>query len=449
MDSLARRSTGLLLEVRRAAGAPVTGDSVGHGDPACIRPDHRKRLRICADAVPAPRVRRSRACHEERPPPTSERIERSLHAGTLGRCSSPPPSATGWRCASRATARSTSGPIASSACAPARLAAGLVGLGIAPGDRVALFSDDAPGVDAGRLRRPLRRRDRRADLPHELARGVPTTCSRTPGARAVIVRGRRAARQDRAGPRRAARRSSTSSLIDGRPRARCRSPSSRARGADGRRAPSTASGVGRARRRGDDRLHVGHHRPAEGLHAHPRATCSRRSDAYERAPRPRRRRRDLPVPAAGPLARARHPARRARRGRHAGLLERRPDSARSTTSPTTRPTHVPSVPRVFEKIHTRALARGRGRRRGSSGAIFALGARDRPARPRGRSARAGVGPALRAAPRGRPTGSCCRRSARCSAADFDARADRRRADRAARCSSSSTPAACSCSRATA
>ena len=57
-----------------------------------------------------------------------------------------------------------------------------------------------PGVDLLRLRRPHRRRDRRADLPDELARGMPVRARelrRQGGDR----RGRGAARQDPPGPR--------------------------------------------------------------------------------------------------------------------------------------------------------------------------------------------------------------------------------------------------------
>ena len=54
---------------------------------------------------------------------------------------------------------------------PARVALGLIALGIEPGDRVAFWPTRAP---SGRTRasRSGRGRDRRADLPDQLARGV-------------------------------------------------------------------------------------------------------------------------------------------------------------------------------------------------------------------------------------------------------------------------------------
>ena len=70
------------------------------------------------------------------------------------------------------------------------IAGGLASLGVGPATRSAILVRDRPRVDAGRLRRVLRRRDGRARLPHELARGVRVralalgregrSCSRTP-----------------------------------------------------------------------------------------------------------------------------------------------------------------------------------------------------------------------------------------------------------------------------
>ena len=85
------------------------------------------------------------------------------------------------------------------------------------------------------------------------------------------LRGRGAARQGRS--RSAADCPALEHIVvdDAGRRASCRSPTC----ADARRRASTprdrrARGRGRARRRRDDRLHVGHDRPAEGLHAHAR-----------------------------------------------------------------------------------------------------------------------------------------------------------------------------------
>ena len=81
------------------------------------------------------------------------------------------------------------------------LARGLIALGIEAGDRVAILGGTDAGVDARRLRGPERRRGRRADLPHELAAGVRVRADALGGARGDL-RGRRPARQDRAGARR-------------------------------------------------------------------------------------------------------------------------------------------------------------------------------------------------------------------------------------------------------
>ena len=101
-------------------------------------------------------------------------------------------------------------------------------------------------------------------------------------------------------------------------------------------------------------LHVGHDRPAQGLRPHPRQLP--RGPRHGRGARPVRvrRRPDLPLPAAGPRLRAADPARR-----------------RSTVGATiayfggdtkqiipelmeVKPTYLPSVPRIFEKLYTLA-----------------------------------------------------------------------------------------------
>ena len=50
---------------------------------------------------------------------------------------------------------------------------GLQELGIERGDKVGILVEHEAGVDLLRLRHPRRRRHRRADLPDELARGMP------------------------------------------------------------------------------------------------------------------------------------------------------------------------------------------------------------------------------------------------------------------------------------
>ena len=89
------------------------------------------------------------------------------------------------------------------------LARGLAALGIAPGDRVALLGRHAARVDARRRRR--RGRGRRSTVPIYHTNS-PEECRYVlahSGARAILCEDAAAAREDRAGPRRAARRSST------------------------------------------------------------------------------------------------------------------------------------------------------------------------------------------------------------------------------------------------
>ena len=262
-------------------------------------------------------------------------------------------------------------------------------------------SADAAGVDARRLRRLCAGRGRRADLPHELAGGVP-----------VRARPLRRARGDRARTPRRSRRSQAVRascpalehvVVDRRrgARAPCARRAARARRGDGRRVARRArSQARRARRRGDDRLHVGHDRPAEGLRAHARATCSRRSTMYERQLELAGERRRSSC-----SCRSRTCSRASTQlvaldvggtlafwsGDPARLLE---DLAAS------RPTHFPSVPRVFEKVHTGALAAWRTRRRAQRALFDWALATGR--RARGRRARAArVGPLAARAPRAR------------------------------------------------
>ena len=189
------------------------------------------------------------------------------------------------------------------------------------------------------------------------------TCSSTPGVARSSARTQSSSRRSRRcadalpGPRarRRARR-------HGRGRPDARRAARAGRDVDAGRRWTAAARARRARRPRDDRLHVRHDRAAEGLHAHPRERDGHRAHVRGRAGvrLGRRPGRDLHVPAARALARARDADGHARRRRHARLLARRPARSCSRTSPRPGPTHFPSVPRVFEKVHTR---RWRGWRR--------------------------------------------------------------------------------------
>ncbi len=198
------------------------------------------------------------------------------------------------------------------------------------------------------------------------------------------------------------------------------------------------------RRRGHDRLHVGHDRAAQGLHAHARQHAGHDRPLPGPAGAGRRDGR-LPLPATRARPGPRDADGRADRRRDHRLLARRPQADRRRAGRGA-PDALPLGP-----AHLREDPHRRPGRRGGAGAAQA--ARSSPGRwrraggrrlargrasPRARS-RAGVTPS--------PTASCCPRSAASSATACTWRspAPRRSAPRS---SSSSTPAACSCSRAT-
>ena len=269
----------------------------------------------------------------------------------------------------------------------AEIARGLIALGIEPGDRVAILGRHAARVDARRLRRAVRRRRRGADLPHELAGGVRVR------PRPLRARASSSARTPRSWPRSSRCATGCPALehvvvLDGAATGAITLDELRAGAARPGRARSDGAPRGgrvrtTSRRSSTRRARPGRRRAACSRHANCMATDARCTS--ERA-RPRRRPPSifLFLPLAH-VARAHDPDGRARRRRHARVLGGDPQAARSRTSPTTRPTHFPSVPRVFEKIHTRAL--GGGRRR--------------PARRQARHLRAGrcaAGAQARAAP---------------------------------------------------
>ena len=319
------------------------------------------------------------------------------------------------------------------------IARGLIDLGLAPGDRVALLCATRPEwtyadfaiTSAGGVVVPIYP----TNSPSECAWVAGNSESRfivcenadqvakitqvradLPALEAVIVdrRERRRRRRDRArGPARA------------RPRPR------RRRG-------------GRARRRGQAlrpvhvHLHVGHHRAAEGLRAHarqlPRGAQLLRVDRRARVGRGR-----LPLPPARALLRAADPAAGDRPRLHDRLLRRRREADRRRAQ--RGPPDLPAVGAadLREDLHPRHRQRrpraDQGRHPGRAEGAAAAGRRPGgPGRAAGRTST-------------RPTRRCSRTSARRSAATSSRPTPApRRSPR--RSSSSSTPAACRCSRAT-
>ena len=318
---------------------------------------------------------------------------------------------------------------------------GLIDMGIEPGDRVAILCATRPewtyadfGIAAtGAVVVPI------------YPTNSPEECewvAGNSGARAIVcedaaqvakierVRGEPPRARD--GDRRSTRRAWTT--------ATSRSTPLRERGRGARRGRAR-----RARRRGHarpavhDHLHLGHHRAAEGLRPDPRQLPRRRLDVRARRDRAGRRRR-LPVPPARALVRAADPARGARHGRHARLLSAATRRRSSSSSPRSRPTYLPSVPRIFEKLYTLVTAHGdpdQIRAATQVGLkVRALQAAGEPVPPELQAHfDGGRGGAVQERPRG----------VRRAAAPGDVR---RGADRAPRSSSSSSPAACRCSRAT-
>ena len=322
------------------------------------------------------------------------------------------------------------------------IASGLIALGIEPAIGVAILAATSASMDAGRLRRAVRRRRRGADLPHELGRGV-RLCARPLRCEARVLRGRRPGGQDRAGPRR---------LPGGRARDHPRGPGGAMRSRSielvdrgARRRPSGSTNGSRRGRAEDLATLVytsGTTGPPKGCmltHGEPDRDATRMYiDELELD----ERHVALPVPAARARARAgragdRHQGRRPDRCFWGGDTTRIVDELSEL-----RPTHFPAVPRIYEKIH---------------GAVDPARSQDGPALQRlrcssGRSRRAS-GPARGAAP-GRAPGPIqddCSTGSRigwCSAKVRRLFGDGLQlalvgaAPSRASCSSSSTPAAC-------
>ena len=154
-------------------------------------------------------------------------------------------------------------------------------------------------------------------------------------------------------------------------------------------------------------------------------------------------RRRLPLPAAGPRVRPADPGRL-----HRGRRARSPTGAAtprrsSASSAAVKPTVLPSVPRIFEKVYARRHGHGAARRRGARRRRpIELGLKVRKARASGEDVSRRGGGGVREGRRRDVRASCAASSAATSSSPSPAR---RRSPR--RSSSSSTPPACRCSRA--
>ena len=177
-------------------------------------------------------------------------------------------------------------------------------------------------VDDRRSRQLLRRDGRRADLPHQFTRGMRIRAAPFRGA-GGLLRGRNTGREDRPdqGP------------VPGpqaRDRLLRRDPGDAQHGRSSRtsehdipdeelHAPDRG---GQPARHGEPRLHLGHDRTPEGLHAHPPQLHrpEPRARGAPPAAAPRSTDRLLPVPAVGARVRSHRAGVRVRRRGHAHLL---------------------------------------------------------------------------------------------------------------------------------
>ena len=191
-------------------------------------------------------------------------------------------------------------------------AGGLRALGVAPGDRVAIHTENRPGVGAGRPRHPGHRRGQRRRLPDQPGGRGRSTCSATPASVVLVAEDEEqldkalAVRDQLPGLRHDRRRSTPAGVDDSSDRWSMTLRTSSRRWATTARSTAEPRGVGRARPDGDGdhRLHVGHDRAAQGRHALATPTCSRPRERRPRSFGARRRRRGPVVPAAVPHRRA-------------------------------------------------------------------------------------------------------------------------------------------------
>ena len=331
----------------------------------------------------------------------------------LARVTAPAVRRPAGACASSGARSGRSAPTAAGrGCA--RLALGLIDIGVAAGDRVCILANTRPEWTTLELGDLDGGRGRRADLPDQLPGGVRV------GGRQLRAPWRSfcedAAQLDKI---RAVRERlpdlETIVVIDGEADDAITLEDLRARGRAATRAELERRTA--AVKPDDplhDHLHVGHHRPAEGLRADARqrpraaATWSTSSAGHGR------RRRRLPLPAA--RARVRAAGRRSRRCTSA---------ARWPTSAATRKRIVPEIeeptpttcrrcPRIFEKIYALATAQlAEGDARAARAVPPGDQARRQGARAREpRRARARrAAQAVRAGRRARSSRTCARSSA--------------------------------------
>ena len=262
------------------------------------------------------------------------------------------------RRATRPTARGTTSPSPRSATIVREIGLGLIDLGIAPGDRVCLLANTRPEwtlrdfaiTSAGGVVVPI------------YPTNSPEECEWVAGnseAVAVVCEDADAGREDRRRPRPACRTCATIIVIDPRGRHGRRDRARRGARARPRRATpaeldARAAAVD-ARRHVHDHLHVGDDRPAEGLRAHPRqlprarSTCARRSACCAAT------RTHLPLPPARALLRAADPAAPSTSATTIAYFGGDPNQIVAELQEI-KPTYLPCVPRIFEKIYTLVMA---------------------------------------------------------------------------------------------
>ena len=260
------------------------------------------------------------------------------------------------------------------------IAAGLLALGIEPEERVAIVS--SPGSSGSS---PTSASCAPAPRP-------PRSTRRPPGGRRLHPGrlrhpGRRSPRTPSSSPSCASQRAELPDLATRRARSTARrtatgcSPSTSSKPGtellDDRPAAVTDRVAAIARRAPRDaHLHLGHHRQAQGRRLIARLLGLRGRRRSTRIGMLTRRRRAVPLAAAGALV---------RQGAAGGAARASASRPRSTagstrssrTSPSCQPTFMAAVPRIFEKVYNRVVAR-REDEGGPKCKIFKLGDRRRP-----------------------------------------------------------------------